>query len=184
VNEAAQPPKSDTGRVPREASELDARYAIVLSEAVRSLDGQQSNVDNLRSRVGILLSAASVATAFLGGIAFQGGRSLGTIGALAILAFAVHVALDLHILWPREWTFQVSAGVLFDKWIDELQIDTPRFQRSLARYLEKHWDANMSILRPLWKAYALAIGVLGAEVLLWLLELAGIENWVRGLISS
>ena len=150
---------------------------------MRALEDQEDNLDNLRSRVGVLLSAASVATAFLGGVVFQ-SHSMGTLGGAAMVLYAVHVALDLWILKPRKWRFQVSPKVLLDSWIDRDHMSINRLRRVLARKMELVWDRNFEMLDQLWALYSWAILVLGLEILAWLLQLAGTEAWVRRLLSA
>jgi hypothetical protein len=62
----------------------DARFELLYSEAVRTLEQQQALVESVRARTGILLSAASIVTSFFAGIALAGGKCLA-------------------ILWP-EWS--------------------------------------------------------------------------------
>lgn len=68
--------------------------AVVLAEAVRGMEGQQENLDNLRSRVGILLSAATIATSFLGGIALDDDQ-IGWPGLVAVGLFVIHLTFGV-----------------------------------------------------------------------------------------
>src|SRR5207248_4119238 len=75
----------------------DARYRLLYEESVRALEDQQTALDELRSRTGVLLSAASISTSFLGGLALRAG-TLETPGWVAIGAFvatAIFVCLIL-----------------------------------------------------------------------------------------
>ena len=159
----------------------DARFAIVLSEAVRALEGQQSNLDNLHSRVGILLSAATIATSFLGGIVFA-RPTVGWPGIVAVVLFAIHVVLCLWILKPRRWKFQTSAKVLIDSWITKDKVGVNQLQRALARRLDGYHDRNEEKLVRLWDLYGWAMLVLAAEVGMWLGELGGLEDLVCQLL--
>lgn len=162
------------GRHRREPAAPDPRLAIVLSEAIRALDGQRDNLDNLRSRVGILLSAATIATSFLGGLAFDRAE-VGWPGITAVGLFVLHVVLGLLVLRPQKWTFQTSAKVLIDGWILKDDVSVDQLQRALARKLEHHYNANEEKLRGLWDLYGWAIVVLAAEVAMWLGELGGLQ---------
>jgi hypothetical protein len=44
----------------------DPLYKVAYDEAVRALSEQQAAIDDFRSRVGILFSAAAITTSFLG----------------------------------------------------------------------------------------------------------------------
>jgi hypothetical protein len=65
-----------------------ALYGLVFEEAVRALDDQRSVLDNMRTRSGIVLSAAAVTTSFFGGLALRDG-SPGWLGWAAVVAFVV-----------------------------------------------------------------------------------------------
>ena len=68
-------------------------------EAIRALDIQRPAFDALRTRVGFLLSAAAIATSFLGGLALRAGSDAGAwVGIALFSAFGV---VALRILWPR-----------------------------------------------------------------------------------
>jgi hypothetical protein len=68
------------------------RYEVAYREAVRALDYQRSAIDALRTRVGYLVSAAAIATSFLGGLALEDGASVG--GWVAIGLFVAFGAED------------------------------------------------------------------------------------------
>lgn len=155
----------------------DSRLTIAVGEAIRAIDGQQENLDNLRSRVGILLSAATIATSFLGGIALD-GRSLLLFGYLAIGLFIVHIALGLSILWPRGWRFQTSPQLIVERWIDTQNVNEDRIRRRLVYWADRNYTANAARLDRLWRGYAIAIAALGLEIVAWIMELGGFQGWL------
>jgi len=159
------------------APDADPRWAVVLAQAERAIEGQQQNLDGLRARIGILLSAATIATSFLGGIAFE-RASIGWAGVIAVVLFGLLVVLCLSILRSQEWSFQVRSSVLIDGWIRRDGVDINQLQRALARKLDQYHSENEVQLRRLWSLYGWAILVLGAEVAMWLAELGGLEGWV------
>lgn len=60
-------------------ADKDFPYQIAYDEAVRALSQQQSTIDSLRTRAGLLLSAAAITTSFLGAQALNdGGPSAAT----------------------------------------------------------------------------------------------------------
>jgi hypothetical protein len=68
--------------------ERSAAYELAYQEGVRALDEQRVVIDAFRTRAGLLLSAAAIATSFLGGAALRSGTSLLTwmaIGAFVLL---------------------------------------------------------------------------------------------------
>lgn len=99
------PGKNDAREAPGPA---DA-YRLLYEDAQRSIASQEQKVDELRSRAGILLSAAAVVSAFLGAGPLTTDRAHPAT-VLGVLAFAGVVATTLAILvpWPFikwEWRF-------------------------------------------------------------------------------
>ena len=78
-----------------------AVYKLAYDEAVRGLSQQQSVLESFRTRAGILLSAAAIATSFLGGTALQDGE-LTRWSWLAIVVFGLVGLAALFALWPRK----------------------------------------------------------------------------------
>jgi hypothetical protein len=58
----------------------DLLYKVVYDEAVRALSEQQAAIESVRSRAGLLLSAAAVTTSFLGAQALQGRNAASARG--------------------------------------------------------------------------------------------------------
>jgi hypothetical protein len=151
-----------------------AVYGLVFDEAVRALDDQRSVLDNMRTRSGIVLSAAAVTTSFFGGLALRDG-SPGWLGWAAVVAFVTCGVAGLVTLFPLErWEFRASPESL----IAEIEATTPRLdavQRDLALYMEESWLANarriqLSLVWPL----RIATVALVIEVLAWVLDLSEI----------
>jgi len=71
--------------------------------AVRALGQQEQALTELRSRTGILLTAASLVASFLGALAIdRNGVALWT--TLALLAFGLSVLLSIYVLLPKaDW---------------------------------------------------------------------------------
>ena len=87
-------------------------------EAIRGWTLQSSVLDELRNRTGILLSAASVASAFLGSADLTRHPSASWLSALAFVAFAVVVVLCVYVLWPTKgWCFAHESGAVTQSYI-------------------------------------------------------------------
>jgi hypothetical protein len=68
-----------------EVDENDAKsYELAFEEAGRAFDAQERAVNELRSRAGVLIAAASITTSFLGSRAITGDR----LGVWVVLAVA------------------------------------------------------------------------------------------------
>lgn len=143
----------------------DTVERIAYQESVRGLEMQVRELDELRSRTGLLLAAASVVTSFLGAeVLKQDGMT--TLAVLAILAFLGVVACTLVILSPRTgWHFVQSAKKLLEDWTGEDSYgDFAAMQRFLAEHLEDEWDHNHEKLGRLYCLFQIAIGLLGVEI--------------------
>ncbi len=153
------------------AEESDARMGLVYDEALRSIAQQQASVEALRSRVGTLLSAASISTAFLGAQALA-NRTPGQWGLLAMVSFVAVVGVSIAIMWPYEWIFRRSPKAILREYIDHNEpLVMPAIQRDLALHLEDHYDRNERKLNRLLRVFEAGCAVLALEVVAWLVEL-------------
>jgi hypothetical protein len=67
-----------------------AAYELAYQEGVRALDEQLMAIEAVQTRAGLLLSAAAIATSFLGGTALEAGSSV-----LSWVAITVFVLLGV-----------------------------------------------------------------------------------------
>lgn len=150
----------------------DTAYKLAYEEAVRALSEQQSALQGFRTNAGILLSAAAIATSFLGGAALADGRFSGWSWA-AVLLFAGVAAVVFAILWPlRSWEFVASPHDLIATYVEaERPLPLARIHRDLALHMEQSHDANAWRLeRIVWLSRA-AIVLLAAETFSWIVDL-------------
>jgi len=148
-------------------------YKLAYDEAVRALSQQQSVLDNFRTRAGILLSGAAIATSFLGGEALRDGV-LGLWSWIAIAAFGVLGTCALAILWPRhDWEFVAGPRRLIATYIEtEDPLPLPDIYRDLALHMEDSYDENSVRLQWLIVIFRVAGIALGIEILAWIVDLA------------
>jgi hypothetical protein len=150
----------------------DAVFRLIYEEAVRAIDDQRSVLDNMRTRSGIVLSAAAVTTSFFGGLALRDGRP-GAFGWTAVLAFFVCGVSGLMILLPRgRWELRVSPAALVAA-VEQAPPPIAVVHRDLALYMDDAWEANerrmqLTMVWPL-RIAAMALVV---EVVAWVLNLA------------
>lgn len=95
----------------------DLLYKVAYDEAVRALSEQREMIDGLRSRAGLLFSAAAVTTSLLGAQALQGGK-LNPFCWLALTGFAGVAMTMLAILWPRRWEFTANPHEVIGDYIE------------------------------------------------------------------
>ena len=149
----------------------DPRAALIYAEAVRALEQQSGVVESVRGRAGTLLSAASIATAFLAGLAIKENEGLALWSGLATVTFVGILALCIMILWPRrEWKFSSSARVLARSYLTD-DVTLALAQKDLALWSERWYDANAKKLRWLFAWFEIACALLGLEIAFWLFDL-------------
>jgi hypothetical protein len=148
-------------------------YELVYLEAVRLLSQQREGFESLRTRAGMLLSAAAIASSLLGGQAFMAGR-LNLGGWLAVGAFASLGLAVVTILWPRpEWGVSASPRQMIATTI-EVETPTPLrlIHRELALYADAAYNQNREHYERLARWLRVAALLLNVEVAGWIIDLA------------
>ena len=135
-----------------------AVYKLAYDEAVRGLSQQQSVLESFRTRAGILLSAAAIATSFLGGTALQDGE-LTRWSWLAIVVFGLVGLAALFALWPRkDWEVFAAPRRLIETYVETASaLDLAAIRRDLALHMEDSYDENAKRLQRLIFALARAL---------------------------
>lgn len=157
------------GRTPLVAG--DPRLKLIFDEAMRGWSLQSSVLDELRSRAGILLSAAAVSSSFLGAAGIARHKSLTALGILAVIAFGVVVGLCTYVVWPtRNWCFSHEADGLLEAYVrKEKPLNYMYEQVALAT--DEYRTDNDRKLSHRFLAFRLASAALGADIVLWLIDL-------------
>jgi hypothetical protein len=144
----------------------------ILIEARRAIEVQGAALNELRSRTGVLLAAASVSVSFLGAVLKAGAVGLGFLGGLSLVAFVISVGACIRVLMPSpDWIFRTSPRILIQDWI-ELDRGAASLKLHLAQSLEDHFDCNKVKLDHLYVWFQVAAFALAAEVLLGALRAA------------
>jgi hypothetical protein len=148
-------------------------YALVFSEARRALDDQERALSDVHSRTGVLLSAAAIATSFLGGQALTDHHNTGWTWTAFALFVGVAV-LTLLVLWPtKSWTFSIDPATTLAEYAET---DSPasieRAHRDFALSMGESYDEQEPQIERLTNAFRLATVALALEVLAWLGDIA------------
>jgi hypothetical protein len=139
---------------------------------VRALDLQERAVEQLRSRTGTLLAAASLTASFLGGQTISHTRHLGKLEVLALVALALSVALCVYVLMPKEgFTFSLNAAGVYEE-LFPVADDDQEVKRRLVYWLEDYWRDNQRKIDRLSRSYLWAALALLAQLILWSVALA------------
>lgn len=138
---------------------------LAYEAALRALDKQERLIDELRSRTGLLMAAASLAASFLGREAFAGDPKRG-FALLALVAFLVAVGASVYVLLPKtgKFIFAMVGGGLYEG-LYEVRKDLGEVYRRLAYDLDRFWDANDVELQKLFNAFRLAAIGLSVEII-------------------
>jgi hypothetical protein len=103
-----------------DSPDMAAAHELAYREGVRALSEQQIVTDSFRTRAGLLLSGAAIATSFLGQAALDRGTTAFTW--FAIVAFVALGGAVLGILWPRrDWEYVMRPELLIENYIEHPQ---------------------------------------------------------------
>ncbi len=156
-----------------QSTEPDPRLRLAYEESVRALSVQSRVLDELRSRTGVVLSAASVASAFLGAQAFtKEHHSIADWRLAAVIAYGAVIALAIGVLLPGSgWGFTQDAKALVD---DYATADLPLDYMHESMAIEGAWAriANEAKMDRRFWAFRLACVALCASIVFWLLAIA------------
>jgi hypothetical protein len=144
-------------------------YKVAFDEAVRAIEGQRSSVDELRSRAGILLSAASLVAGFLGPAALS-SHAPAWILVAATVVLLVAAGLVVYVLMPSDhWVFSLSIREMLQFYVEGPPPATmAEIYRSLAWYLDDAWNSNKDELIKLYRVFSVAAFVVAVDVVFWL----------------
>ena len=128
-------------------------------------------LEELRSRTGILLAAASLSASFLGARALE-ENGLALLTVLALAALVTTLVVGTLVLVPREeFVFSLSGTVLYD---DLADVDDQAEQhRYTAYWLDEFWERNEPPVKRLNFRFQIAAGALVAQILFWTLAISG-----------
>jgi hypothetical protein len=145
-------------------------YELAYREGVRALDDQREVLDNFRSRAGVLLSGAAIATSFLGSAALEHGTSVWTW--LATVSFVALGAGVVLILWPRDdWSYVIRAELLIENYIEPDPLPLHRIHRDLALHMSASYLVNRGQLRVLVWLFRACSALLVLETAAWVVDL-------------
>ncbi|HET7416248.1 MAG TPA: hypothetical protein VFJ61_01285 [Solirubrobacterales bacterium] len=150
----------------------DLLYKVAYDEAVRALSEQAAVVDGLRSRAGVLFSAAAITTSFLGARAVQDAH-WSPFSWLALATFVGVAAAFLAILWPRRWEVAANPNIVVKAYIEsEEPISIEDLHRELSFHLYGSYLENRPALERLVVYFQIANVLFAVELVLWIAAVA------------
>ena len=147
-------------------------YRLALDEAERAIVQQQAALEQLRTRAVALVAVGSGVATFVGVRTDRDLRGLNLLGyGSGVAAYVCSVGLAIWILWPRRnWVFSMDANVIVTS-VDakpDTRGEYSDYVRKMARWTWGHREENQAKLRRLMTLYTWSLGLLGLQVLCWL----------------
>jgi hypothetical protein len=159
--------------------ESDPRGALVYAEAIRTLESQARQLDEIRNRAGILLAASSIATSFLAKMILpKDGDNLSILSTLAGLTFLFAAGLCVWLLLPRgKWRFRMDGAKAIRVALDARpQPPLVKIHRDFSKQMDSWATANETELLKMLDRFGWASAALGIEVALWVADLV-VRRW-------
>jgi hypothetical protein len=146
-------------------------YELAYQEAVRGLAAQNESFSGLRSRAGVIISAASIVAAFFGPTA----PGEGALALVAAVLFVVGAAAAIFPLFPiANWRSSTNAIDLIANFVEgPSPASIEETHRSLAFYMQEDWRANEDMLVLRNRVLAVAAILVVAETALWIAAIYG-----------
>lgn len=143
---------------------------IALSETVRRLTEQTTTLNQIRTSAGAVVSAGTVGTAFLAGIALEGHEGMPGLGWLALTFVALATVCALWALFPLELGVVTDPDIMAkDEWAS---LESGAASLAIARYLAKRATANAKKLDERWCILRAASICTAASIGLWIALIA------------
>jgi len=147
-------------------------YQIAYEEAVRALSQQQGTIESLRTRAGLLFSAAAITTSFLGAQALNDG-GLGVATWLALVSFVSLSVAAMATLWPHRVEFTANPANVIETYVEtEEPLSGSEIHRDLSLHMHHSFARNLVGQKQLASRFRLATILLAVEVAFWLIDLA------------
>lgn len=157
---------------PPSADPRDEKTAkLAFDEAIRALTAQHDARITVGTRAGTLISAAAIATSFLGGLALDTGDPT-VCSWIAIGLFVALAGTTLWILSPLEPPSWVSPAALNNLHRDQPELAFSEIQMGAAEQLEDFYEEARVRLGRLRRLFGVASLLLVLEILAWVVDLA------------
>ena len=152
----------------------DDRYETLFNEAIRHLQAQDDEFNQLCARASYLLVAITIATSFLGASALS-RNDLSAVDWCAIAAFAVSLVLSTWLLASpvRQFALGFDPKVAYERYFLEAKpmVTRDEFFVEVVYESDQAYKHNEKKLRIRRLALALSAAAMAAEIILWLVDL-------------
>jgi hypothetical protein len=138
--------------------------------ALRAVSQHEDSLDELRNRAGILLSAVSISTSFLGALTLKRHVISGP-GWAALVMFVLSMIGCVYVLYPGKTSVQMQPGQLIHQIDSQPDLTLADWQAGLAEELAMSLADDKPRTRRL-AAFAASSLLLIAEIVLWIIDLS------------
>ena len=168
-NEGSEAQSSDTDLAKTSAGVADPDRKELVSiryqEAARGIEQQRGALGELRARTGLLITAATISSSFLGSTAAKGNPGFPGRFYLPVISFGISIGLALAILlpWPG-WRFFLRSAS-FDAYEGEPADDVIS---ALAGLLESNMDQNQKRIDSMSRVFTISAILLLISIIAWI----------------
>jgi hypothetical protein len=153
--------------------EPDPRIELVWTQTQAQLAARMAAVDELRARVGVLISGAAIATGFLAGQALNAKHGIPMGAWLGIAAAGALILACAYILLPREWASQVVDAKIQLRYIDDRPTKpVDGFRRYMIDHAAEHLLTDERRLDRLYRVFSFSLACLVVDFAGWIWALA------------
>lgn len=142
---------------------------LIYSAARRSLEQQDSDLSELRTRTSTLVAATTLSASFLGAAAISRNAPAWAV-APAIGSFIATGGLAGWVLWPAQVLFALDAREMHRTLFADRDAPSNLMLRA-AFGLHEAYISNRAIIARRERVFRLALLALGTQTLLWALAL-------------
>jgi hypothetical protein len=154
-------------------SDPDPRLALAYESAVAELRRQAESLDELRSRVGTVLSAGSIATGFLAGTALDRHKGIPWPAWVGIVSTALLLFTSLVILWPRTFEgFRTRSDWILENVKNQPDQSLDAFFSEMTGFAASAADKNHTRIAQLYTAFSADLILLGLGLGGWIYAIA------------
>lgn len=142
-------------------SKRESAYGLILDEATRAVSDQQSAVDALHTRAGVVASAAALLASVVGeALGRERGAGFGL--RLALVCYLLVAVLAGYVLWPRRsWRFHFRAAKLQWLYVESAEsLPLSLIKRDLALHFDRYFAHNAAVIDRMSWAFAASLVLL------------------------
>jgi hypothetical protein len=146
----------------------DDRVELVWDLAQKNISNQFAALDELRTRIGTLFGAATIANGFLSAQSFAATHGFPFGAWIAVASAVLLAAVIAYVLWPRNWRVaSIDTHMMLEDIDAHEYTDINHMRRYMSDRYQEGLAVNDVLLRRLYHAFSLALGLLVVNFAGW-----------------